>query len=850
MKHDQDPNGLPFNTLSINDDEPELIPLLTHEDEEQMNNEQLPDIVSVLPLRNTVLFPGVVIPITVGRDKSIKLIKDAYAADRIIGVVSQKDVSVEDPRLDDLNSIGTVAQILRMLRMPDGNTTVIIQGKRRFRMKEMVQEEPYLRAKIEAFIDNDSTSKDPEFGAIVDSLKDISMQIIQGSPNIPSEASFAIRNIESHSFLINFISSNMNADVEKKQYLLEMNNLKDRATKVLEHLTKELQMLELKNQIQSKVKTDLDKQQREYFLNQQLKTIQEELGGNTPDKELNEMRERAKTKKWTKTVEDVFNKEMDRLGRINPAAAEYSVTMNYLDLLLELPWDEFTSDNYDLKHAEKILNRDHFGLEKVKNRILEYLAVIKLKNDMKSPIMCLVGPPGVGKTSLGRSIAEALGRKYVRMSLGGLRDEAEIRGHRKTYIGAMPGRIVQNIKKAKSSNPVFILDEIDKLTNDFHGDPSSALLEVLDPEQNTTFYDNYVEVEYDLSKVLFIATANSLSSIQPALRDRLEIIEISGYTLEEKTFIAQNHLVNKQLEAHGLKNGTLSFSPQMLKVIIEQYTWESGVRTLEKCIASVVRSVAKMVAMEEKAPSKVTEDIIYKALGAPRFQQDRLISNDVAGVVTGLAWNQNGGSVLFIESSLSKGDGKLTLTGNLGDVMKESAVIALAFLKAHADELAIDPEVFNQWNVHIHVPEGATPKDGPSAGITMLTSLASVFMQQRVKSKIAMTGEITLRGRVLPVGGIKEKILAAKRTGIKEIILSKDNEKDILEIKPSYLTDLTFHYVVDMLDVLAIALTKQKPKRALDMSIAKDVNSDNEEQSSTSKKVKVSLSKVLAKKRK
>jgi ATP-dependent Lon protease len=850
MKHDQDPNGLPFNTLSINDDEPELIPLLTHEDEEQMNNEQLPDIVSVLPLRNTVLFPGVVIPITVGRDKSIKLIKDAYAADRIIGVVSQKDVSVEDPRLDDLNSIGTVAQILRMLRMPDGNTTVIIQGKRRFRMKEMVQEEPYLRAKIESFIDNDSTTKDTEFGAIVDSLKDISMQIIQGSPNIPSEASFAIRNIESHSFLINFISSNMNADVEKKQYLLEMNNLKDRATKVLEHLTKELQMLELKNQIQSKVKTDLDKQQREYFLNQQLKTIQEELGGNTPDKELNEMRERAKTKKWTQTVEDVFNKEMDRLGRINPAAAEYSVTMNYLDLLLELPWDEFTSDNYDLKHAEKILNRDHFGLEKVKNRILEYLAVIKLKNDMKSPIMCLVGPPGVGKTSLGRSIAEALGRKYVRMSLGGLRDEAEIRGHRKTYIGAMPGRIVQNIKKAKSSNPVFILDEIDKLTNDFHGDPSSALLEVLDPEQNTTFYDNYVEVEYDLSKVLFIATANSLSSIQPALRDRLEIIEISGYTLEEKTFIAQNHLVNKQLEAHGLKNGTLSFSPQMLKVIIEQYTWESGVRTLEKCIASVVRSVAKMVAMEEKAPSKVTEDIIYKALGAPRFQQDRLISNEVAGVVTGLAWNQNGGSVLFIESSLSKGDGKLTLTGNLGDVMKESAVIALAFLKAHAEELDIEPEVFNQWNVHIHVPEGATPKDGPSAGITMLTSLASVFMQQRVKSKIAMTGEITLRGRVLPVGGIKEKILAAKRTGIKEIILSKDNEKDILEIKPSYLTDLTFHYVVDMLDVLAIALTKQKPKRALDMSLLKEVGSDNEEQSSTAKKVKVSLTKVLAKKRK
>jgi ATP-dependent Lon protease len=805
-------NSLPISAIGINDDEPELIPLLTNEDEEQMNNEKVPETLSLLPLRNTVLFPGVVIPITVGRDKSIKLIKDAYASDRIIGVVAQKDVSVEDPKLDDLKSIGTVAQILRMLRMPDGNTTVIIQGKRRFRVKELVQDDPYLKALVEPFSDSTKVEKDQEFSAIVDSLKDISMQIIQQSPNIPTEASFALRNIESPSFLINFISSNMNADVDKKQSLLEMNDLKERATKVLEHLTKELQMLELKNQIQSKVKTDLDKQQREYFLNQQLKTIQEELGGNTPDKEMEEMRERAKSKKWGTQVKEVFDKEMDRLGRINPAAAEYSVTMNYLDLLLELPWDEMTEDNYDLKRAQKILNKDHFGLEKVKTRILEYLAVIKLKKDMRSPIMCLVGPPGVGKTSLGRSIAEALGRKYVRMSLGGLRDEAEIRGHRKTYIGAMPGRIIQNIKKSKSSNPVFILDEIDKLTNDFHGDPSSALLEVLDPEQNTAFYDNYVELEYDLSKVLFIATANSLSSIQPALRDRLEIIDITGYTLEEKTHIAINHLVKKQLEAHGLKDGQLSFPPSVLKMIIEQYTWESGVRTLEKCIASVVRSVAKMVAMEEKAPNKVTEDVVVKALGAPRFLPDRLINNDVAGVVTGLAWNANGGSILFIESSKSKGTGKLTLTGNLGDVMKESAVIAMAYLKAHAEELNLEAAEFDKWDVHVHVPEGATPKDGPSAGITMLTSLASLFSQRKVKAKLAMTGEITLRGKVLPVGGIKEKILAAKRAGIKEIVLSSDNKKDILEIKTDYTKDLKFHYVDTMTEVLDLALLSQKVK--------------------------------------
>lgn len=827
MKSQFDNNELPIGQMPISDDEPELIPLLTNEDEEQMNNEQMPEIVSVLPLRNTVLFPGVVIPITVGRDKSIKLIKDAYASDRIIGVVSQKDVSIEDPKLEDLNNIGTIAQILRMLRMPDGNTTVIIQGKRRFKIGDIVQDEPYLKAKVEAFSDVPNIQKDEEFTAIVDSLKDISMAIIEQSPNIPSEASFAIRNIESPSFLINFISSNMNADVEKKQMLLEMNDLKDRATRVLEHLTKELQMLELKNQIQSKVKTDLDKQQREYFLNQQLKTIQEELGGNTPDKEISEMRERAKLKKWNKSVEEVFNKEMDRLNRINPAAAEYSVTMNYLDLLLELPWEEHTTDVYDLKRAEKILNRDHYGLEKVKNRILEYLAVIKLKKDMKSPIMCLVGPPGVGKTSLGKSVAEALGRKYVRMSLGGMRDEAEIRGHRKTYIGAMPGRIIQNLKKAKSNNPVFILDEIDKLTNDFHGDPSSALLEVLDPEQNTTFYDNYVEIEYDLSKVLFIATANSMNSIQPALLDRLEIINISGYTIEEKVHIAQKHLVTKQLEAHGLKAGQLAIPPPMLKLIIEQYTWESGVRTLEKCIASVVRSIAKMVAMDENAPSKVTETHVRKALGAPRFILDKLINNETAGVVTGLGWSPNGGSVLFIESSISKGTGKLALTGNLGDVMKESAVIALAYLKAHAEEFGIKSSYFDEWDIHMHVPEGAIPKDGPSAGITMLTSLASLFTQRRVKNKLAMTGEITLRGKVLPVGGIKEKILAAKRAGIKEIILCVDNEKDILDIKKDYLKDLTFHYVENMSEVLEVALTSQKVKNAIVMNGKANSNESN-----------------------
>jgi len=811
------------NALPIINEESEFFPLMSSEDEEEMNNEHIPDIMSVLPLRNTVLFPGVVIPITVGRDKSIKLIRDANKGKKIIGVVAQQDTAIEDPTFNQLHKVGTIALIIKMLQMPDGNTTVILQGKKRFLLKEEVQSEPYLKAIIEPFKEI-KPKEDKEFKAMVSSIKDMAMSIIQLSPNIPSEAGIAIKNIESTSFLINFISSNMNADMAAKQRLLEIVNLRERTKSVLEHLTLDLQMLELKNQIQSKVRIDLDKQQRDYFLNQQLKTIQEELGGNSPDLEIEDLRKRGIKKKWSKEVNDHFSKELEKLARTNPAAADYSVQINYLELLLDLPWSEFTKDNFDLKRAQKILDKDHFGLDKVKQRIIEYLAVLKLKHDMKAPILCLVGPPGVGKTSLGKSIAKALGRKYVRMALGGIRDEAEIRGHRKTYIGAMPGRIIQAIKKAGAANPVFILDEIDKVGNDFRGDPSSALLEVLDPEQNSTFYDHYVEVDFDLSNVMFIATANSLSSIQPALLDRMEIIDVNGYTIEEKIEIAKQHLVPKQREAHGLKAKDVVIKNDVLEKLIEDYTRESGVRSLEKKIGSVVRGIAKTIAMEEPHVPQVSKKDVEKILGAPIFDKDLYEGNEVAGVVTGLAWTSVGGDILFIEASLSPGKGRLTLTGNLGDVMKESTTIALAYLRAHAKDFDINPKLFDQWDVHVHVPAGATPKDGPSAGITMLTALTSAFTQRKVKPHLAMSGEITLRGRVLPVGGLKEKILAAKRANIKEIILSKSNQKDINEIKADYTKDLKFHYVTDMKEVINMALLSEKVSNALDLTVKEDLN--------------------------
>lgn len=808
-----------FHTaMPIINEDTEFFPLMSQQDEDEMNNEETPETLAILPLRNTVLFPGVVIPITVGRDKSIKLIKEAYKGNKIIGVVSQKDVSIEDPTFEQLNTVGTVANIIKLLQMPDGNTTVIIQGKQRFSLIEEVQNEPYIKAVVKKF-EEQKHKADKEFKTLIASIREMSAQIIQLSPNIPSEASIALKNIESNSFLINFISSNMNAEMADKQKILEMDKLQERAQKVMELLMVELQMLELRNQIQSKVRTDLDKQQRDYFLNQQLKTIQEELGGNSADLEFDALQERAKKKKWTKAVAAHFDKELDKLGRMNPAAPDYSVQLNYLELLLDLPWSEFTKDNFDLKRAQRILDKDHFGLEKVKQRIIEYLAVLKLKQNMKAPILCLVGPPGVGKTSLGKSIAKALGRKYVRMALGGIRDEAEIRGHRKTYIGAMPGRIISSIKKAGADNPVFVLDEIDKVGTDHRGDPSSALLEVLDPEQNNAFYDHYVEMDYDLSNILFIATANSLSTIQPALLDRMEIIEVNGYTIEEKIEIAKKYLLPKQKENHGLQTKDINLKPALIEKVIEDYTRESGVRGLEKKIGSIVRGVATKIAMEETYDANLNPEDIERILGAPIYDKDLYEGNEVAGVVTGLAWTSVGGDILFIESSLSPGKGKLTLTGNLGDVMKESAVIALAYLRAHAAEFGIDYSLFDNWDVHVHVPAGATPKDGPSAGVTMLTALTSAFTQRKVKQHLAMTGEITLRGKVLPVGGIKEKILAAKRANIKEIILCKSNRKDILEIKESYIKDLKFHYVSEMSEVIELALTKNKVKKPLDLSV-------------------------------
>ena len=805
-----------LDNLSLQDihAEGELIPLMTTEDEEALELEDLPEAVPILPLKNTVLFPGVVIPITVGRDKSIQLIKDANKGDKVIGVVAQKDQSVEDPSVLDVYTLGTVAQILRVLTMPDGNTTIIIQGKKRFEIEHVLTEEPYIKAKIKNVVEEKSLQDTSEFSAIVDSIKDLALKIIQESQNIPSEASFAIKNIQSHSFLIHFVSSNMSLTVKEKQGILSTPNVKERALLCLQHMNVEYQKLELKNDIQSRVRNDLDQQQREYYLHQQMKTIQEELGGVSYEEEIDEMRLRAADKRWTEEVGKHFEKELMKLQRMNPQVAEYSVQRNYLDLFLDLPWNEFSEDQFDLKRAQKILDRDHYGLEEVKKRIIEYLAVLKLRNDMKSPILCLYGPPGVGKTSLGKSVAEALGREYVRISLGGMRDEAEIRGHRKTYIGALPGRIIQSLKKAGTSNPVFVLDEIDKLTTSAQGDPSSALLEVLDPEQNESFYDNFLEMGYDLSRVMFIATANNLGSIQPALRDRMEIIHVSGYTLEEKAMIAQKHLLPKQLTEHGLQAVDLKLNKGVLEAMVEGYTRESGVRGLEKQVAKAVRYVAKSMAMEEDYLQQPKISDLKKILGPVKITRDLYENNATAGVVIGLAWTAVGGDILFIESALSKGKGQLSITGNLGKIMKESSTIAMEYIKANAVRLGLTEFPFDHYNIHIHVPEGATPKDGPSAGITMLTSLVSLFTQKRVKKHLSMTGEITLRGKVLPVGGIKEKILAAKRSKIKEIILSESNRKDIEEIKEDYLKGLTFHFVREMHEVLDLAITDQKAKHA------------------------------------
>ena len=786
----------------------DFIPILTEEDENAMQAKEVPEILPLLSLRNTVLFPGVVIPISVGRDRSVRLIREANKAETLIGVVSQKEDDTEVPGPDDLNKVGTVARILKMIKMPDGTNTVILQGQQKFRWTEILQEEPYHKARVEGYGGMDEPLPEKEGQAMIESLRDLSAELIEMNPNIPTEAAEAIKGIDRLGFLVNFIGSNMQVEVEDKQSILEEVGLNARAQKVLELLHKEKQMLSLKQDIQRKVKTDLDQQQREFFLHQQMKTIQEELGSNPLKEEILEKRAKSATKDWPDHAKEAFDKEIGKLERMNPQASEYSVQANYLDTLLDLPWNEVSQDNFDLNHAQAVLDNDHYGLEKVKERIVEHLAVLKIKGDLKAPILCLYGPPGVGKTSLGRSIAEALGRKYVRMSLGGLRDEAEIRGHRKTYIGAMPGRILQNLKKSGTSNPLFVLDEIDKLGRDHHGDPSSALLEVLDPEQNHTFHDNYLDLDYDLSKVMFLATCNDLSTIQPALRDRMEIIDVSGYTLEEKVQIGKRHLLPKHLNESGLASKHLKIPMTTLQSVVEQYTNESGVRGLDKRLAKIVRHRAKQIALEEDHQIEVKQEDLRDILGIAR-EKDHYEGNDVAGVVTGLAWTPRGGDILFIESSLTPGTGKLTLTGNLGDVMKESAIIALQHLKAHADWLGLTPEVFDKWNVHIHVPQGAIPKDGPSAGITMLTALASAFTQRKVRKFLAMSGEITLRGQVLPVGGIKEKILAAKRAGLKEIVLCERNRQDVEDINPRYIKGLTFTYVSHMREVVDRALLGQ-----------------------------------------
>ena len=789
------------------EEEMEFMPIIPlNEDASEDNDAQpIPDELPLLPLRNTVLFPGVVLPITVGRDKSIKAVNDAYKADKLIGVIAQKDSTVEEPTVSDLEEIGTIAKIAKLIKMPDGGTTIIIQGKKRFKVEEITSEDPYFKAKIKP-LDEEVLKDDNDFEAMVGSIKDLASQIISISPNLPSEAAIILKNIENPSFLIHFVSSNLNSDIKDKQRLLVINNIKARAELLMNLMQTELQYTELKNKVTNKTRAELDKQQKEYFLQQQMKAIKEELGGDNVA-EVKEMLKKAEAKKWPVAAKEMFIKGTEKLERMHPSTPDYSVVYNHLDLMLDLPWEDYTADSYDLKKARKVLDHDHYGMHKIKERILEYLAVLKLKGDMKSPILCFVGPPGIGKTSLGKSIAHAIARKYVRVSLGGLHDESEIRGHRKTYIGAMPGRIIQSIRKIKSSNPVMILDEIDKVGNDQRGDPSSALLEVLDPEQNNTFYDNYLELEYDLSKVLFIATANNINNIQPALRDRLEIIDLSGYAVEEKIEIAKQHLIPKQQEAHGLKNVNIKASDKVIEKIIEDYTRESGVRDLDRQLAAVMRNLAMQYATKNKLKPTITSNDVERILGKPRFNNEMYKTANMAGVAVGLAWTYVGGDILFIEISLSEGKGELKMTGNLGNVMKESATTAYTWLQVNAKKLNIDLEMFNKKNIHIHVPEGAVPKDGPSAGITMMTALASAFTGRKIKSYLAMTGEITLRGQVLPVGGIKEKVLAAKRSGIKEIIMCWQNEKDVLEINPAFIKGTKFHYVKTMQQVLDIALS-------------------------------------------
>ncbi len=796
-----------MNRYLQQEDEMDFVPIIPLNDLEGEGAEAtvIPTEIPLLPLRNTVLFPGVVIPITVGRDKSIKAISESYKTDKLVGVLAQKDSNVEDPAVSDLVAVGTVAKIIKLIKMPDGGTTAILQGKKRFKLVRISSEDPYFKGQVEV-LEDETIKNDQPFDASVSSIKDLAAQIIQLSPNIPTEASIILKNIENPSFLIHFVSSNLNCELSEKQQLLELNDIRLRAEMLLKLLQKELQFAELKNKVTTKTKTELDKQQREYFLQQQLKSIKEELGGDTNDREVQEMKKKGEKKKWTAAAKELFDKEIEKLERMHPSTPDYSTVYNHVDLMLDLPWDECTEDSYDLKKAKKVLDKDHYGMHKIKERILEYLAVLSLRGDMKSPILCFVGPPGIGKTSLGKSIANAIGRKYVRFSLGGLHDESEIRGHRKTYIGAMPGRILQSLRKVKSSNPVMILDEIDKVGKDFRGDPSSALLEVLDPEQNHGFYDNYLELEYDLSKILFIATANDLQSIQPALRDRLEIIDLTGYAVEEKEKIAQTHLLPKQKELHGLKDRPLKISTPVMTHIIENYTRESGVRELDRQLASIMRNLAKDLALKGKVKSGISAADVQRILGKPKYSNDMYKTATMPGVAVGLAWTYVGGDILFIETSLSDGKGELQLTGNLGQVMKESASTALTYLQSNAKKHGIDPDVFSKKKIHIHVPEGAVPKDGPSAGVTMMSALASAFTGRKVKPYLAMTGEITLRGQVLPVGGIKEKVLAAKRAGLKEIILCQQNEKDVQEINPEFIKGMQFHYVKSMAQVLDQAL--------------------------------------------